>query len=195
MEAERKAEERAAEEHARHQAAKEELERFRGTEIHSHDHWDEIDEESEDELDDVVEFGDGTQYKISEVEEEQSKRAPPPPRVPAWGPLHRPAGLLRRSEPPVSMPAAPALASSQAPPPAPVSSWGPLAQRHSALTGKPPPKIEPPAPKVDAAEIEAEQQTEMLSAAERARRRREDDERQREAERERARQRRHVLRR
>lgn len=188
MEAERKAEERAAEEHARHQAAKEELERFRGTEIHSHDHWDEIDEESEDELDDVVEFGDGTQYKISEVEEEQSKRAPPPPRVPAWGPLHRPAALLRRSEPPVSMPAARAPASSQAPPPAPVSSWGPLAQRHSALTGKPPPKIEPPAPKVDAAEIEAEQQTEMLSAAERARRRREDDERQREAERERARQ-------
>lgn len=185
MEAERKAEERAAEEHARHQAAKEELERFRGTEIHSHNHWDEIEEESEDELDDVVEFGDGTQYKISEVEEEQSKRAPPPPqpRVPAWGPLHRPAALMRRSEAPVPTQTAP-----PAPPPAPVSSWGPLAQRHSVLTGKPPPKMEQPAPKVNPAEIEAEQQTEMLSAAERARRRREDDERQREAERERARQ-------
>ena len=183
MEAERKAEERAAahaaEEHARQQAMKEELERFRGTELMSHDHWDELEDESEDEMDDVVEFGDGTQYKISEVEEEQAKHAPPvqepppppAPRVPAWGPTHRPASLLRRPEPPAS--SVTAHASSQPlphshpraplhahhhlhaqphhapatvaapPPPPPVSTWGPLAQRHSTLTGKPMPKLEP----------------------------------------------------
>ena len=190
MEAERKAEERAAahaaEEHARQQAMKEELERFRGTELMSHDHWDELEEESEDEMDDVVEFGDGTQYKISEVEEEQAKHAPPvqepspppppppAPRVPAWGPTHRPASLLRRPEPPASSvtahaspqplphshPRAPSHAHhhlhaqphhppstvAAPPPPPPVSTWGPLAQRHSTLTGKPMPKLEPTPP-------------------------------------------------
>lgn len=190
MEAEKKAEERAAvqaaEEHARQQAANEELERFRGGQLPSSEHWDDMDEESEDELDDVVEFGDGKQYKISEVEEELAKSQPPrpEPRVPAWGPASR---APWRAEPVREPPPA------RAPPaPAPAPTWGPLAQRHSTLTGKPMPKIEPPAPvmpsKERAAEMAAEQHDEMATAAERARKRREQDEQAREAERERARQ-------
>ncbi|WFD19324.1 hypothetical protein MCAP1_001551 [Malassezia caprae] len=194
MEAEKKAEERAAaqaaEEHARQQAANEELERFRGAQLPSSEHWDDMDEESEDELDDVVEFGDGKQYKISEVEEELAKSHPPrpEPRVPAWGPASR---APWRAEP-AREPAPPARAPAPAPAPAPAATWGPLAQRHSTLTGKPPPKIEPPAPVVPSkergAEISAVQHDEMATAAERARKRREQDEQAREAERERARQ-------
>ncbi|SHO77600.1 Uncharacterized protein MSYG_1942 [Malassezia sympodialis ATCC 42132] len=202
MEAEKKAEERAAahaaEEHARQQAANEELERFRGAQLPSSEHWDDMEEESEDELDDVVEFGDGKQYKISEVEEELAKSHPPrpEPRVPAWGPASRAPWRgepARESAPPVSLARAPpALASQPAPAPAPAATWGPLAQRHSTLTGKPVPKIEPSAPVVPtkerAAEVAAEQHDEMATAAERARKRREQDEQAREAERARARQ-------
>lgn len=203
MEAEKRAEERAAaqaaEEHARQQAASQELERFRGAQLPSSDHWDDMDE-SEDELDDVVEFGDGKQYKISEVEEELAKSHPPrpEPRVPAWGPASRApwrSEPVRESMPVKSVargPSAAASAPAPAPAPAPTPTWGPLAQRHSTLTGKPLPKIEPPAPVVPskerAAEMAAEQHDEMATAAERARKRREQDEQAREAERERARQ-------
>ena len=76
MAAQREAEERAAaaaaEEAAKHQASLHELDRFRGTDLHTKEHWDEMDEDDEESLDDVVEFGDGTQYKISDVEQEQA---------------------------------------------------------------------------------------------------------------------------
>lgn len=201
MEAERKAEERAAaaaaEEAARHHTAQEELERFRSS-VKSEEHWDEMNEEEEDALDDVVEFGDGTQYKISEVEHEQAARKNTPPSQPAWtgGPWRGGAQASRpAAAPPARTPVAPPPAraplhptSHAVPPAAPVTSWGPLAQRHSTLTGKPLPKVEPPPPAKDSAELAAEQHNEMQTAAERARRRREEDERAREAERERARQ-------
>ncbi|WFD26998.1 hypothetical protein MNAN1_001990 [Malassezia nana] len=195
MEAEKRAEERAAEEHARQQAAHQELERFRGAQLPSTEHWDKMDEESEDELDDVVEFGDGKQYKISEVEEELAKTHPP--RVPAWSSTSR---APWRTEPVSAAPPAfssasvpaPVPAPAPAPAPSPAATWGPLAQRHSTLTGKPLPKMDPPVPAVPskdrAAEMAAEQHDEMATAAERARKRREQDEQAREAERERARQ-------
>ena len=69
MQAERKAEEKAAahaaEEAARQQAALKDLDRFRDNNANCASHWDEMDDESEESLDDVVEFGDGTQYKLS----------------------------------------------------------------------------------------------------------------------------------
>ncbi|WFD01799.1 hypothetical protein MOBT1_000477 [Malassezia obtusa] len=191
MEAERKAEERAAahaaEESAKQQAAIKDLDRFRGSDLPAASHWDEMDEDEDASLDDVVEFGDGKQYKISHDEPPRPSppAAPEPRRAPpsAWG---APPRAAPRAAPPPPPAPAPAPA-----PAAPRPVWGPLAQRHSTLTGQPLPK--PPAPKEPAApqptpaELAAEQQTEMLTAAERARKRREEDERAREAERERAR--------
>ncbi|WFC94531.1 hypothetical protein MBRA1_001161 [Malassezia brasiliensis] len=210
LEAKRKAEERAAEhaakESAKQQAALKELDRFRGTDLPTASHWDEMDEESEESLDDVVEFGDGKQYKISH--DEPPRPSPPKAPEPRRGLLHPPApnawGLARSTRPDSAVRLGDAGAS-RAPAPAPASlpTWGPLAQRHSTLTGQPLPKpaapkaaptpAAPAEPKKSPEEIAAEQQTEMLTAAERARRRREEDERAREAERERARARAHQI--
>ncbi|KAI3625306.1 hypothetical protein CBS9595_000667 [Malassezia furfur] len=221
LEAKRKAEERAAEhaakESAKQQAALKELDRFRGTDLPTASHWDEMDEESEESLEDVVEFGDGKQYKISH--DEPPRPSPPKAPEPRRGLLHPPApnawGLARSTRPDATARPGDAGASrapAPAPAPAPRPTWGPLAQRHSMLTGQPLPKPAAPAapaapapsaaalkpaapaePKKSPEEIAAEQQTEMLTAAERARRRREEDERAREAERERARARAHQI--
>lgn len=213
LEAKRKAEDRAAEhaakESAKQQAVLKELDRFRGTDLPTASHWDEMDEESEESLDDVVEFGDGKQYKISH--DEPPRPSPPKAPEPRRGLLHPPApnawGLARPTRPDAAARPGDAGASrAPAPAPAPRPTWGPLAQRHSTLTGQPLPKAAAPAspvaapkpaapaePKKSPEEIAAEQQTEMMTAAERARRRREEDERAREAERERARARAHQI--
>lgn len=213
MDAERRSEERAAaqaaEEAERQRAHARELDRFRGIEVPSSHQWDAMDSDSDESLDDVVEFGDGKQYKISEVEQERAKQAPK--GRPARNPFGAAAQTAAASDPPAT-PAwtrplarrtAPAAPPAPAPVPAPATSWGPLAQRHSMLTGKPPPAAaQPRAPDTPAADahqaqatpasakdISEEQHSEMHTAAERARKRREEDERAREAERERARQR------
>ncbi|WFC97607.1 hypothetical protein MYAM1_000324 [Malassezia yamatoensis] len=261
LDAERKAEERAAqhaaEEAIKRQAALKELERFRGSDLPAANHWDEMDGESEESLDDVVEFGDGKQYKISHEESEDSMTSHPPesqsgalpapsvhthhermpsePHVNAW---HHPLRSMHTES--NQDPSGNRATSATAPNSSAVErtttrlTWGPLAQRHSILTGEPLPKAPPkstalsqeaaasttseanaddrakssptPAPeqmtspsrksptKVIPAkpektpeEMAAEQQSEMMTAAERARKRREEDEQAREAERERAR--------
>lgn len=184
MEAERKAEEKAAahaaEEAARQQAALKDLDRFRDNNANCASHWDEMDDESEESLDDVVEFGDGTQYKLphDEPKPEPPKEAKRPAN--AWAAPLRTAAAEK-----------PPLRADAPRPEPPRPTWGPLAQRHSTVTGQPLPKPEaPPAPKEpekSAEEIAAEQQSEMMTAAERARKRREEEERAREAQRERAR--------
>ncbi|GAC96312.1 hypothetical protein PHSY_003892 [Pseudozyma hubeiensis SY62] len=54
----------AARESARQQAALQALDRFRGTSLGSGKHWDEMEDEDGGFLGEVVEFGDGSQYKI-----------------------------------------------------------------------------------------------------------------------------------
>ncbi|CAO1625253.1 unnamed protein product [Parajaminaea phylloscopi] len=54
----------AAEAALRHEQYLKTLDRFRGTAIGSGRHWDELDDEDGGFLDEVVEFGDGTQYKV-----------------------------------------------------------------------------------------------------------------------------------
>lgn len=61
---EEKEKQEAAEAAARHEQYLKNLERFRGTAIGSGRHWDELDDEDGGFLDEVVEFADGTQYKI-----------------------------------------------------------------------------------------------------------------------------------
>ncbi|PWZ00591.1 hypothetical protein BCV70DRAFT_97815 [Testicularia cyperi] len=58
----------AAREAARQQAALQNLDRFRGAALGSGKHWDEMEDED---LGEVVEFGDGTQYKIPSNEEQK----------------------------------------------------------------------------------------------------------------------------
>ncbi|PWN92794.1 hypothetical protein FA10DRAFT_276800 [Acaromyces ingoldii] len=73
QEAERREKAQAAEAAAKAEAALQQLERFRGTSLGAGNHWDEMDDDA---LDDVVQFGDGTQYKVplrSEREEEESR--------------------------------------------------------------------------------------------------------------------------
>lgn len=196
-EADEKAAAAAAEDAAKQQNAMGELERFRGTDLPPHIHWDELDEEEGQ--DDVIDFGDGQQYKISDVEQaaknehargpERAQAAPARPQ--AWG--HTWSGHHFSDAPPAVTRPDPA-------PSAPVTSWGPLAQRHASLTGKP---VPPPAPKpapapapaaaqpglppLSAPQLNEVHHNEMHSAAERARKRREEDEKARAAERERAR--------
>lgn len=64
QEQEEKAAAAAAREAARQQAALQALDRFRGTSLGSGKHWDEMEDEDGGFLGEVVEFGDGSQYKI-----------------------------------------------------------------------------------------------------------------------------------
>lgn len=64
QEQEEKAAAAAAREAARQQAALQALDRFRGTSLGSGKHWDEMEDEDGGFLGEVVEFGDGTQYKV-----------------------------------------------------------------------------------------------------------------------------------
>uniref|UniRef100_V5ER77 Uncharacterized protein n=1 Tax=Kalmanozyma brasiliensis (strain GHG001) TaxID=1365824 RepID=V5ER77_KALBG len=64
QEQEEKAAAAAAREAARQQAALQALDRFRGASLGSGKHWDEMEDEDGGFLGEVVEFGDGTQYKI-----------------------------------------------------------------------------------------------------------------------------------
>ncbi|WFD41690.1 hypothetical protein MPSI1_000324 [Malassezia psittaci] len=261
LDAERKAEEKAAqhaaEEAMKRQAALKELERFRGIDLPAANHWDEMDDESEESLDDVVEFGDGKQYKISHEESEdpvtskptQGQRGvlptpsvptlhghmPSEPNVNAWQHPLRFTNMESSSDLSGNRAtSATAPNSTAAEKTTARLTWGPLAQRHSILTGEPlpkavpksttsgqeaaastaseayaddkaksspaaapdqttlpsnesPSKVLPAKPEKTAEEIAAEQQSEMMTAAERARKRREEDEQAREAERERAR--------
>lgn len=57
----------AAEAAARHEQHLKSLDRFRGAALGSGKHWDEIDDEDGGFLDEVVEFGDGRQYKIQKA--------------------------------------------------------------------------------------------------------------------------------
>lgn len=61
---EEKERQEAAEAASRHEQYMKNLDRFRGTAIGSGRHWDELDDEDGGFLDEVVEFADGTQYKI-----------------------------------------------------------------------------------------------------------------------------------
>lgn len=54
----------AAEAAAKHEQYLKSLDRFRGASLGSGKHWDELDDDEGGFLDEVVEFGDGTQYKI-----------------------------------------------------------------------------------------------------------------------------------
>ncbi|PWN49056.1 hypothetical protein IE53DRAFT_370090 [Violaceomyces palustris] len=62
----------AAQEAARQQQVMQGLDRFRGTSLGAGNHWDEMEDEDGGFLDEVVEFADGTQYKISHNHEEDS---------------------------------------------------------------------------------------------------------------------------
>ena len=186
-EAEEKAAAAAAEESAKHHAASNEHDRFRGTELPQNIHWDEL--EDEDGMDDVIDFGDGQQYRVSEMEQQnkaQRMQNSEPPRAPprsAWG--NPWSGRHFSDAPPAITRSEPKVASAP-----PVSTWGPLAQRHASLAGKPAPPPQPPRPtepKMSLPQLNAVQHSEMHTAAERARKRREEDEKAREAERERAR--------
>lgn len=64
QEQEEKAAAAAAREAAKQQAALQALDRFRGTSLGSGKHWDEMEDEDGGFLGEVVEFGDGSQYKI-----------------------------------------------------------------------------------------------------------------------------------
>lgn len=64
----------AAEAAARNAAVMQQLDRFRGTSLAAGRHWDEMeDEEDGGFLDEVVEFGDGTQYKVPATKEEEDQ--------------------------------------------------------------------------------------------------------------------------
>lgn len=76
---EEKAAAAAAKEAARQQAALQALDRFRGTSLGSGKHWDEMEDEDGGFLDEVVEFGDGTQYKISATSDDKAAHPDAPP--------------------------------------------------------------------------------------------------------------------
>ena len=77
QEQEEKAAAAAAREAARQQAALQNLDRFRGTSLGSGNHWDEMEDEDGGFLGEVVEFADGTQYKIPTANEDKRQDAAP----------------------------------------------------------------------------------------------------------------------
>ena len=134
QEQEEKAAAVAAREAARQQAALQALDRFRGTSLGSGKHWDEM--EDEDDLGEVVEFGDGTQYKIPTSNDDAGRGngddGPPVSKEDRFKDVSHDRSWPQRN---AARPTAAAMPNDRARPAAgPPAAWGPLKNREAATS-------------------------------------------------------------
>ncbi|SPO24837.1 uncharacterized protein UTRI_01829_B [Ustilago trichophora] len=134
QEQEEKAAAAAAREAARQQAALQALDRFRGTSLGSGKHWDEMEDEDGGFLGEVVEFGDGSQYKIPTTNDGgrgDGDDGPPVSKEDRFKDVSHDRSWPQRNaaRPPTAMPNDRAR-----PPPGPPAAWGPMKNREMATS-------------------------------------------------------------
>ncbi|SPO23151.1 uncharacterized protein UTRI_01829 [Ustilago trichophora] len=134
QEQEEKAAAAAAREAARQQAALQALDRFRGTSLGSGKHWDEMEDEDGGFLGEVVEFGDGSQYKIPTSNDGghgDRDDGPPVSKEDRFKDVSHDRSWPQRNavRPPTAMPNDRAR-----PSPGPPAAWGPMKNRETSTS-------------------------------------------------------------